>query len=392
MDYFTYFVDETLVDMIVEETNRYRQQNITQNWAKTGKWVDTNTKEMYLFIATSLLMAINTKPKLKQYWSTDEVLNTPIYSQLFSRNRYLSLLRNLHFTNNEDNNENRLRKVDKVIENLKEKFAQAFIPFQNLCIDESLLLWKGKLSFKQYIPSKRNRFGIKLFLLCDCETKYVLDFIVYIGSATEITNTPELGISGSIVQTLMKDYLQKGRVLYVDNWYTSIPLFTYLYENNTGACGTIRKNRKGLPNLSSKIPKGERIYLHNNFLLAMKYHDKREVFMLSSVHSPEMQETGKYDRNTNREIHKPKCIIDYNSNMGAVDQVDMQITFSECQRKTLKWYKKLFFHLLDLAIYNAYVLYRMRNPVNIQFCDFKVLIIKEIINTCCTKRPISSKK
>ena len=45
--------------------------------------------------------------------------------------------------------------------------------------------------------------------------------------------------------------------------------------------------------------------------------------------------------------------------------------------KNIKMVQKMFFH---------------QNPVNILFCDSIVLIIKEIINTCCTKRPISSKK
>ena len=35
------------------------------------------------------------------------------------------------------------------------------------------------LSFKQYIPSKKSRFGVKFFILCDCDTKFILNFIIY---------------------------------------------------------------------------------------------------------------------------------------------------------------------------------------------------------------------
>ncbi|EFN71302.1 PiggyBac transposable element-derived protein 4, partial [Camponotus floridanus] len=45
---------------------------------------------------------------------------------------------------------------------------------RNICIDESLLLWKERLSWKQYILSKRNRFGIKFFALCKNKTGYIL--------------------------------------------------------------------------------------------------------------------------------------------------------------------------------------------------------------------------
>ena len=220
-----------------------------------------------------MLMAINSKSRIKYYWSTDQLLSTPIFAKIFTRNRYLSILKYLYFSNNEEIEEieqNRLRKVIKVIEMFKAKFISALTLFQNLCIYESLILWKGRLSFRQYIPSKRNRFGIKLFMLCDCETRYLLDLLVYAGSQTDITLSPGLGVSGSIVQKLISNYLGQKRILYVDNWYTSPSLFMYLFKNNAGACGTARKNRKGYPSLSGRIPKGEMIYQHNNYLLALK--------------------------------------------------------------------------------------------------------------------------
>lgn len=104
---------------------------------------------------------------------------------------------------------------------LREKFEQLFVPYQNICIDESLMLWKGRLSFKQYIPKKGHRFGVKFFVIVDCKTGIILGFIIYVGSETEIDTHDDLGISGSIVMTLMKLYLEKGHNLYVDNWYTS---------------------------------------------------------------------------------------------------------------------------------------------------------------------------
>lgn len=112
--------------------------------------------------------------------------------------------------------------------------------------------------------------------------------------------------------------------------------------------------------------------------------------MLSSAHTPEMVESGKLNSRTKRPIMKPKCISDYNLNMGAVDKVDMQINFSEYLRKTIKWYKKLFFHFLDLSVYNAYVLYKVRNPGNIQLLDFKMQVIRAIFETYGSQRPIQT--
>jgi hypothetical protein len=61
-----------------------------------------------------------------------------------------------------------------IVTHLLEKYKAAMYPFEKVCIDESLMLFKGSLAFKQYIPSKRHRFGIKVFVLCDCETGYTM--------------------------------------------------------------------------------------------------------------------------------------------------------------------------------------------------------------------------
>jgi len=94
-------------------------------------------------------------------------------------------------------------------------------------IDENIVEWKGRLSFKQFIPSKRHRFGIKLFVLCYCESGYILDFFGYTGAQNQIDIIKPLGISGS-VETLMKQYFHKGHIIYLGNWYTSPTLLKYL--------------------------------------------------------------------------------------------------------------------------------------------------------------------
>ncbi|KAJ8353464.1 hypothetical protein SKAU_G00210310 [Synaphobranchus kaupii] len=66
-----------------------------------------------------------------------------------------------------------LNKIRNVFNALTSAFKRSFIPYKDLCVDESLMLWKGRLGFWQYIPSKRHRFGIKFFVLCDVVTGYV---------------------------------------------------------------------------------------------------------------------------------------------------------------------------------------------------------------------------
>jgi len=213
---------------------------------------------------------------------------------------------------------------------------------KNLCIDESLVLWKGKLKFKQYLPLKRNRFGIKLSELVDCKTGFLIDFIVYTGLNTDYEKFG-LGISGDIVPHFLKNYFNKGHIIYVDNWYSSPQLAEFLHDRETGICETVKKNRKHMPNLGQKLDKGEIQVAYNDVWLVLKWLDKKEVYMITTVHRVEFSTTGKKNWKTGEDIIKPVCICNYNKNMGGVDNIDRQLSLSETIRKTMKWYKKLFF-------------------------------------------------
>lgn len=218
-------------------------------------------------------------------------------------------------------------------------------------------MFKGRLSFKQYIPSKRHRFGIKLFVLCTCETGMVIDMIVYTGKNTDNLNaTDELGVSGCIVKLLLAPCSDAGRLLYTDNWYTSPLLAHYLHRCNTGLCGTLRRNCKRMPNFL-KLKKKEVRRQKSEGILVLKWRDKRDVHVLTTFHKGRMLDSGKKDPKTDEPVMKPDIIIDCNENVRLVDKSAMQIGGVQCVRRTIKWYKKLFFHMVDILVLSAYSMF-----------------------------------
>ncbi|KAF3426011.1 hypothetical protein E2986_13231 [Frieseomelitta varia] len=143
------------------------------------------------------------------------------------RDRYFSLLKMLHFTDIVGHTTDRLYKINEVVEMLRTSFNNTFQLYQRLCIDESLLFYKGCLSFKQ------SRFGIKSFLLCDCQTGYVQDIIIYCGASTTVaTEYQHVGKPGNIVMSLLQPFLNKGHTVYLDNWFSSPTLFILLHEKD----------------------------------------------------------------------------------------------------------------------------------------------------------------
>ena len=100
---------------------------------------------------------------------------------------------------------------------IKERCFQVFSPGKDVSIDESLVLFKGRLSFQQYIKSKRARFGINLYQLCT-SNGILLDFIVYHGNIVPQLIEMEEGvlITERIPATFMERYFGKGHNLYID--------------------------------------------------------------------------------------------------------------------------------------------------------------------------------
>ena len=164
-----------------------------------------------------MLMAHVLKAHLQDYWSRDSLISTTTFPKYMTRDRYILLSRFIHFAdNNYQDVDDRLWKIRPVMKMVLKLFSKYFKPNQKLVIDESLVLFKGRLIFKQYIQTKRHKFGIKLFVCCDCKSGMVLDLIIYTGTGVDIDVKDELGISGAVVKALMDPYLDAARILYTD--------------------------------------------------------------------------------------------------------------------------------------------------------------------------------
>jgi len=76
-----------------------------------------------------------------------------------------------------DDDRDRLHKVRPFVEMTRERCRKVYYPGKQLSVDESLVLFKGRLHFKQYIKTKRARFGIKLYELTSSDG-ITFDFLI----------------------------------------------------------------------------------------------------------------------------------------------------------------------------------------------------------------------
>ncbi|XP_063302359.1 piggyBac transposable element-derived protein 4-like [Pelobates fuscus] len=307
------------------------------------------------------------------------------------------MLRFLHFSDNtkcppRDNPQyDQLYKLRPLISHFNRQFGSLYTPQKNICVDESLMKYKGRLGFKQYIPAKRSRYGIKLYKLCESASGYVYTFRVYEGKDSHLDppGCPDfIGTSGKIVWDLINPLLNKGYHLFIDNYYNSIPLLRMLYCFETVACGTIRKTRVGFPKAlaQKKLKRGETAALCQDELLALKFKDKKEVFMLTSMHTEHTRRVAVRGRQEIRRV--PVCIRQYNKHMGGVDLSDQLLQPYLILRKTRAWYKKLGIYLMQMATHNAFILYKKANAdLKSTFLDFQFQLISGLLTECHSGEP-----
>ncbi|KAK2154754.1 hypothetical protein LSH36_258g02036 [Paralvinella palmiformis] len=371
---FGIFFADYLFRLIVGETNRYAgqcRQHEPKKGRKHSEWYEVTVPELKTWLGLLLTMGlIQKKGRLGEYWSTHNLTQTPGFGVTMPRNQFLQILRCLHFVNNEDssiNKENKLWKVQNILDYTNKRFRAAYHPRRELSIDETMLKFKGRLGIKQYIKSKPVKWVIKLFTIVESHTGYVLNLLPYVGKRvkTAVSKTTQ------IVLDVGKHYLNKGHRFFTDNYYTSIELMTKLEEQNTLSCGTVNQNRSGLPKDAKKtcavvksLKRGDSLKRMKGRMLAVTWRDTRIVNVLCNV--PGYLGDGAVRRRDRKGaqiiINRPSAIELYNSFMEGVDLSNQWVSSYRRHMKSLTWYLQVFFHIVQLSGVQAYLLHEAMNP------------------------------
>ncbi|UYV70445.1 PGBD5 [Cordylochernes scorpioides] len=393
-DAFSLFFTENIFKSIKEETNRYARSIIDRESKKgplkphgmLAKWKAVSVAQIKLFFCVIIHMSLVKKPGMKDYWSTHGFLKNAFCQSInMPRTLFMRILSMLHLNDNSKYIEygkpghDRLFKIRPVLESLIYSFGNAYTPQQNLTIDEAMCPFRGRVGFRVYIKGKPHKYGIKIFQICEAVSGYAYNLDIYTGKDPE---QPEHNSIPNLVDRLAKRFYGQGYHIYFDRWFSSPELFDKLWEKKTLAVGTVMPSRKTMPKteFSQKLKRGEIIKMRRKHLLAIKWKDVRDVFMLSTVHEGKMMPV-KPKTPTREELFKPDAVIDYNKGKVGVDRSNQMMAYYSFSRKTLKWWKKIFFHLFSLCFVNGNIIYNKANPdKKISLKDFYLAVGGELLN------------
>ena len=153
-------------DLIVLETNKNADQVLSKfrltKSSRLSKWTLTDATEIKHFLSLLIWMGLVQMPSLKDYWSFKIIYKNIVAKNIMSRNRFELILRFWNFLDNEQAPENdRIFKVQNLIHKIVNNFQNAMEPEKMMAVNETMVPFRGRLKFKQYIPGKALIFSGK---------------------------------------------------------------------------------------------------------------------------------------------------------------------------------------------------------------------------------------
>lgn len=341
-------------------------------------------EELEAFIAVMYARGVAGKSDLPLHDLWTERWGVPLCKSAISRNRFCEILRFLRF-DMKSNRSQRLQ-TDKfalfseVWNQFIDNCQTSYKPGAFITVDEQLFPSKARCPFTQFMASKPDKFGQKYWLAVDKESKYLINGFPYVGK--DATRSENDRVSDRVVMQLMGPYLNKGRNVTTDNYFTSVKLATQLKEKQTSLLGTVNKIRREVPSCLKKMKEelhSCKLYKSGDITLTVYQGKvKKHVLILSTMH--------KDITIADNEKKTPETVSSYNETKYGVDILDQMAKKYTCRTGTRRWPIHSFQNTLDFAAINAWVLYKEITNENISRRDFIRTLAEELAEPQVQKR------
>ena len=385
--YFELFFDSDVYEIIIEQTNLYADQFISsQNEyllsfpkARITKWKEWKNEDVMAYIAVRILMGIHKLPSIEDHFSENKFLQSGV-STIISGRKYHLYNKFFHLADNSK----QIKPIDKIqpfLDLILTKIQKYYDPGQHITLDEGIIPFQGRCQYKQYNKMKPEKWGMKMYLLCDSKTGYVWKAKIYQGKEESINNyTTQLTLSFT---TSLKN---KGYKLFTDNFYTSPELAWELLKKRISITGIVKANRKGLPAKHENLklrPNETQVYVKNDTLCIYHLDHQKPLILLSNAYSA-FQEVAHND--------KPYALQKYNEYIHGVDKANQERSYYRYPHREFKWWKAVFTDILEIIIVNAYILYKNREEKPLTHKEFRIYIVKHLLSNWKMKKTIFQTK
>ena len=303
---------------------------------------------------------------LRAMFGTDEMYAEPWLRKVTTRLRFEAFLRQLHFEDSMDvrgekyegsvdYRPNGVPKVGLLLEMFRTR-CMLFRPESSLSYDEATAKYGGRMTKLKHLQSKYKPYdGVRIYSLNGSKSGYTMNFRVDLrdGSSNE-----------DMMSSVLSPLQGKGYTVWGDNAFVSVAMLRKCKEWKLNFAGTTRTTF-GFPRalIDETLDAGEwRWMMTADGLLAAYWSDVGFVKLMSNFHKPDeglvyRRMTGQADRVART---APEVGVGYNGGMGGTDLNDWMRGLYTAARIGKKWWKCLFFWVMDASMINAFVNFILR--------------------------------
>ena len=284
------------------------------------------------------------------------------------------------------------------------KNCQAFvIPASWLAVDEAMVHFEGRSVHTLKMKNKPISEGFKIWVLA-FSNGYIYLWLFHshregtetIGKTTrpfsqmpgmdEAYLAPTFQVPVELCRQIRKAWPHLQFIVFLDNLFLNVPVAHVLLNLGVALMGTTRKNAEGIPEPLLILKEEAKALIWNSLIavvvdhsLCFLWQDNNAVLAITTAHSLHQQDDqvirvrkrpGPKSTNAKNTLpvfgsHStlplpiPTAIDDYNNSMNAVDSANQLRHGFSCHKPgSRKWWKPLFYWLLDDCASNAYLFYR----------------------------------
>ncbi|XP_028260881.1 piggyBac transposable element-derived protein 4-like [Parambassis ranga] len=238
---FYLFITPAIEKIILEMTN-------LEGFRKNGdSWKKMDETDLRAYLGLLILAGVyrSRGEAAASLWDAES--GRPIFRATMPLKLFHTYSRLLRFDNRESRPARRvtdkLAAIREVWDKWVERLPYLYNPGPDVTVDEQLVPFRGRCPFRQYMPSKPAKYGIKSWVACDAKSSYAWKMQVYTGKLT--SGGPEKNQGMRVVLDVTEGL--RGHNVTCDNFFTSYELGQQLLKRKITMVGTVRKNKPELP-------------------------------------------------------------------------------------------------------------------------------------------------